>query len=971
MDKQKEIMAAAQTAFVDYEYASSAALRPKFVSNNNQQGRKVASAIEEELGRCSSFEMSVAFITLGGLEPLLMRLKELEERGVQGRILTTDYLTFSDPKALRKLNNFPNIDIRMFNSATLNKGFHTKGYIFHYEDGTHKALVGSSNLTSLALTENKEWNILFSSLNRGELLREMTQEFEALWSTSEPLDHILDVYEEMYRQKQEILREQPVVSMDSARLEPNSMQVAFIDQFQQAIERGEKRGLLISATGTGKTYASAFAMRDMNPKRALFLVHREQVLRTARMSYEKVFGSTKSTGIFSGTSHEGDADIVFATVQTMSRDNYLHQFKPQDFDVVIIDEVHRAGANSYQKILGYFDAKYYFGMTATPDRVDGFDIYELFDHNILYEIRLQQALEESLLCPFHYFGITDLSIDGILPDDKTEARHFTYLTSDERVKHVMEQAEYYGHSGSRVKGLMFCSTKREAKALSEKFNGLGLRTIPLTGEDSQDAREEAVRRLTIDEVEPGFEQEHLDYILTVDIFNEGVDIPEINQVIMLRPTESPIVFVQQLGRGLRKVPNKEFVVVLDFIGNYQNNFMIPIALSGDRTYNKDAIRRYVMEGTRVLPGASSIHFDTIAREQIFRSIDNAKTGLRFLRSKYTEFKNKLGRIPTMCEFERFGEIDPRLFIKNQKSYYRFLTSFDKEAPRFSEREQQALEFISRFLTDGVRLQELLILKTLINKERVDYGILNEEMKTYGAYPLTERSFETSKALLAKEFYSSGAMDAYSDVSFVDFRDGSDVELHITHDLSSLLSRPTFKKAFEDVIEYGIIRYQSTYAEGESRLKRFAKYSRSQVCRVLDWDKDESSTVYGYKTKHNTCPIFVTYSKSEDISDSTKYEDRFINEQQFCWMTRSNRRIETPEIQRIIHAEEEGTELHLFVKKSDGEGADFYYMGEVSVQEYRQTTIPTESGELPIVSFTFRLDELVREDIYDYFVDQAK
>ena len=243
-------------------------------------------------------------------------------------------------------------------------------------------------------------------------------------------------------------------------------------------------------------------------------------------------------------------------------------------------------------------------MTASPERTDGYDVYKEFNHNIAYEIRLEQALEENFLCPFHYFGITDIVFENEVIDDNTNLRDFSKLTCDERVNYIIKQIEFFGHSGTTINGLVFCSSKKEAQVLSEKFNEKGYFTIALTGEDSQEKREEAINRLTSKNID-----EKIDYIFTVDIFNEGVDIPEINQVIMLRPTESPIVFIQQLGRGLRKATDKEYVVILDFIGNYKNNFMIPIALSGDRSYNKDNIRRFVLEGERIIPGSSTIHFD--------------------------------------------------------------------------------------------------------------------------------------------------------------------------------------------------------------------------------------------------------------------------------------------------------------------------------------------------------------------------
>ena len=396
------------------------------------------------------------------------------------------------------------------------------------------------------------------------------------------------------------------------------MQVGFITNLRKIMTSGEKKALLISATGTGKTYASAFAMRELGFKRVLFLVHRGQLARQTKKSYEKVFGKSISMGLVGAGHSEYDADFIFATVQTLNRDEHLLQYAPDHFDAICLDEAHHVAAATYQKIMHHFTPKMWLGMTATPDKrddnIEGRNIYELFDYQIAYEIRLQQAMEENLLCPFHYFGVTDLSI---IDDDKN--RDFNVLTCDERVKHIVEQANYFGYSGDRVKGLIFCSSIKESETLSDKLNqtinpatGKYYRTIALNGSASEAERAEAFERLAMDENNGWHYAEGegpLDYILSVEILNEGVDIVEVNQVLMLRPTQSPIVFIQQLGRGLRKAEGKEFVVILDFIGNYNNNFMIPIALSGDRTYNKDNIRRFVMEGGRVIPGASTIHFD--------------------------------------------------------------------------------------------------------------------------------------------------------------------------------------------------------------------------------------------------------------------------------------------------------------------------------------------------------------------------
>ena len=274
-------------------------------------------------------------------------------------------------------------------------------------------------------------------------------------------------------------------------------------------------------------------------------------------------------------------------------------------------------------------------MTATPERTDNFNIYELFDYNIAYEIRLQAALEEDMLCPFHYFGVTDYEKDGETIDDATELQN---LVSHERVQHIIEKINYYGFSGDKVRGLMFCSSKEEAHSLSAALNNEGLKTIALTGDNSQEEREEAIRKLNSSELE---------YILTVDIFNEGIDIPFLNQIVMLRQTQSSIIFIQQLGRGLRKHDSKDYVTIIDFIGNYKNNYLIPIALSGDQSMNKDNVRRKTVN-TDYIQGVSTINFEEIAKKRIFDAIDNTNLStLKILKdSLYSEVKNRLGRIPT-------------------------------------------------------------------------------------------------------------------------------------------------------------------------------------------------------------------------------------------------------------------------------------------------------------------------------------
>ena len=752
MSKIDELRLGFETAYIDGSVVSNNIYRPQFVSNNHKEGKKVLSSIEDELLVCDGFQISVAFITMNGITPLLQTLKELEKRNIKGEILTTNYLNFSEPKALKKLNELSNITLKMYDVEVANEGFHTKGYIFRKEEIYH-IIIGSSNIISATLTDNREWNTKLVSTVHGETAKEIVTEFNELWNSNYALtfDEFYENYNEHYKiikHQREVAKQEEITSIEKYKLQPNSMQIGFIINLKKILEAGEDRALLISATGTGKTYASAFAMRELGFKRVLFLVHRGQLARQTKKSYEKVFAESVSMGLVGAGYHEYDADYIFATVQTLNRDEHLLQYEKDAFDCIVLDEAHHVPADTYQKVMNHFTPKLWLGMTATPDKRDdnmeGRNVYELFNYQIAYEIRLQQAMEEKLLCPFHYFGITDLAIIG---DNGDTSRDFSMLTSEERVKHIINQADYYGYSGDKVKGLIFCSNIKETEELSAKFNeminpstGKKYRTIALNGSASEQERQNVFERLAMNEEDATIENQPLDYIFSVEILNEGVDIVEVNQVIMLRPTQSPVVFIQQLGRGLRKANGKEYVVILDFIGNYNNNFMIPIALSGDRTYNKDNIRRYIMEGGRVIPGASTVHFDEISRKRIFTSVDNANfSDIKLIKENYTNLKNKLGRIPRLHDFDDYGEMDVmRIFDNNSLgSYYKFLVKYEKEYKiRLSEDEEKVIEFVSKKLANGKRIQELQILKRILtyahglSKIGLFAG-LSEDMREYG------------------------------------------------------------------------------------------------------------------------------------------------------------------------------------------------------------------------------------------------
>ena len=383
-----ELRKAFDTAFVDRMIDSNLALKPRFLSNNHLEGQKVLSVIDDELSGCDEFSISVAFITMGGITPLLQTLKELELKGIKGRILTTDYLMFSDPLALKKISQFSNIELKMYKVQN-GPGFHTKGYIFK-DKQLYKIIVGSANLTQSALTVNHEWNTRIVSTENGEMSYEIINEFESLWNSknSFPFESFYDEYKTKYEviaKQREIAAKEQIVPLDVARLEPNKMQVGFINRLKDLISEGADKALLISATGTGKTYASAFGIRDaIKPSgKVLFIVHRKEILKQARESYKKVFGSDVKMAMLTGDDKDYEriskADFVFAMVNMISKPEVYERFSKNAFEVITLDEAHHSTAGSYQRVIDYFNPRFLLGMTATPERTDKFNVFELFD----------------------------------------------------------------------------------------------------------------------------------------------------------------------------------------------------------------------------------------------------------------------------------------------------------------------------------------------------------------------------------------------------------------------------------------------------------------------------------------------------------------------------------------------------------------------------------------------------------------
>ncbi|WP_294658930.1 DEAD/DEAH box helicase [uncultured Fusobacterium sp.] len=931
-----------KTSLIDRNMESILSYQHKLISNREE---KIISLIRRELESCDEFIISVAFITLGGVTMILGQLKDLEQRDVKGKILTGDYLTFTQPKALKKLLEFKNIELKILSDEK----FHAKGYFFRKGD-IWTMIVGSSNLTQTALTINFEWNLKINSLKDGKITHDILNNFYEIYNKTPRLDSdFLDKYEKIYMLTKEYNKKRQKEIKEYKEITPNLMQRQALENLK-VLRNYEKRGLLISATGTGKTYLSAFDVRNANPKRVLFIAHRKTILQKAKETYENILRDKKI--VIYGEEDIDEADVVFAMIQTLSKENHMTKFSPDYFDYIVVDEVHHGGAKSYQSVLNYFIPKFLLGMTATPERGDNFDIYKLFDNNIAYEIRLHDALKEELLSPFHYFGISDIEIDGELINEKSGIKK---LTADARVNHIIEKSRFYGYSGDKIHGLIFVSRIDEALLLEDKFQERGVKAIALTGDDSDEKRERSIAQLENGEIE---------YIITVDIFNEGVDIPCVNQVILLRPTESSIVYIQQLGRGLRKYPDKEYVVILDFIGNYEKNFLIPIAVSQNSNYDKDYMKRFIMNGTDMIPGQSSIIFEEIVKERIFENINRTNFSTKKnIEKDFILLEKQLGRVPMLYDFFEKNMIEPSVILKYKKTYDEVLRILKprEEFPTLDSRESNYLTFLSSFFTPAKRVHEMVILQELLNKERVSIEAIGKILEERYSLYNQEESIENGVKHLAKEIFVSLSTAK----EFLPIIERYEDDIVLSGDFKkSYEGKLYFKNLIDDLIRYNLAYVEKNYKQREEEtILRYKEYSKQEAFWYLNLDFNNGYQVSGYTVfeEQRKVILFITL---DDSSSFTSYDNQFLDDRRVTWYSKKQRCLSRKgKLTAEGRIAENYYTLEVFIKKQLGE--NFYYLGKVD-RVLSAKEIINKSGD-QLVEYELLLKNEIENSLYQYII----
>ena len=920
----------------------------------NNYENTVFNELKNSLETCNKFYFNVAFINYGGLQLFLKLFDELNQKGVEGKIITSTYLNFSDPKALKKIMSFNNVNLRVYDDVK-RKGFHSKAYIFEYQN-YYKAIIGSSNLTASALKSNIEWNVEIVSKKDDPFMLDVMDEFNDIWDNLDVVtNHFINEYEKFIDQLRNKNKYNNVNSFEyNYVVQPNSMQKRAVSNLKKIRKYSEKRALVIAATGTGKTYMSAFDIKQFKPHKVLFIVHREEILIKAEESFRRVLGNNIETGFYTGQKNDIHAKYLFATIQKLSRDYTL--FDEDEFDYIIIDEAHHAASESYQRIMTYFHPKFLLGMTATPERCDKADIYDIFDNNVALEVRLHEAMEEELVVPFHYFGIADIdevNLDGISLDDT--AAIAKALKINQRVDFIIRQMNLYGFDGQKRKCLGFCVNIDHAKFMSDEFNRRGIKSICLTGENTPEKRKQYMMALE-DENNP------LEVIFTVDIFNEGIDIPSINLVLMLRPTNSPIIFIQQLGRGLRKYENKEYLTVLDFIGNHNRAFLIAVALKGSRYYDKDSLKVSVSNDFMNIPGDTFIQLDQKSKDLILRQLEFENfNSMRYLKEEYLSFKALMqGRTPQfLMDYIKYeGAPDPIKFIRKENTYFEFLAKVEQDEKYKELTLDIEYNKYMKYLSDMLPLKrpfEFQILLDLLKDESMNF----EACKT--SVLKCVNSIEEDSVYHAMETLNFNYYDDSQKKRWKKMVNLENNTLALVPELRQCISDPLKRQYMIDTLYYGLSRYRNEFEEqnyGIPFLKLYAQYSMQEVALVSNVRKSHSSfRGSGLLTIKNEYFLFVDLHKDSDIKESINYKDKFLNRKYFQWQSPNSTKQSSERGKNILFNEQRNIHLHLFVRKFkqiDNVNQPYIYVGKINTKKYE--------GEQPITIIS-KLEHELPANIY--------
>lgn len=915
-----------------------------FLTNYTEQ--TFLERIRENLRRCDVFMFSVSFIKKAGLVLLLKDIEAALARGAKGKIITSTYQNFTDVESLRsfymlmeKYDSFEcHLDFESFHDeGYMTIGYHSKGYYFEFDDSA-ELVVGSSNITRYALLKNVEWDLVVRDTKDNSVFDQMLCEYKDKWNNTFELDR--DIISQ-YVNKLNYAIERWDMDYDTAseNIKPNYMQRKAMKELNRYRVMGMHRALIVAAAGSGKTYLAAFDARNFNPKRLLYIVHEGSIMQKSLETFREVFGNNVTYGIYNKDHADVDADFIFAGNIKLSQS--LELFHENEFDYIVLDECHHATADSYRKIINYFKPEFLVGLTATPDRMDNEDVYELFDTNVPFELRMRDAIINDLVVPFHYYGIRDSLVDYGLTKNQ-ERKMISQLASVEHCGFIKDKIEEHRGSG-KLKALAFCRNITHARMMSEEL-GEYYHTAYLTGKNSVGERIRAYNDLQDDEKE-------LEILCTVDILNEGVDIPGCNMVLFLRPTESSTVFIQQLGRGLRKYKNKSFVTVLDFIGNsYKRSVQIAFAmgsLADNFVMEKRLMQSLVKDNFSALGLGQygvDIHFDEESQQEIIEYIDQENfNSLSYLKQDFFNFKKYVNSefppkhmdfLNNDCAPDLMRFLQVKIGGRKTGCYYAFLQGIgENNLPLFSDEQIAFIKYCSSLLP-LVRLHEYVMIQALLNGALTIAEISNV---LYSNVPrCTQDEIEhTIKFMLKK-----GAVK--EEVGKISLNTNIDEQ---------------FKEYTEDLLAYGMTQYESNYRNSEKFLL-WHNYRMDQVQLKLLKDPDHNQKgTYFYGDE---AIVFASLKKDASVEERLAYKDKFLTANVFQWECENN--ISDRDLRSLRLCKY----VHLFIRKVDEEHGirlPFIYVGEGKFSnERKQEKIDSTTGKDNI---TYLYDIPMKEELPEY------